>query len=413
MNPTIKKTYTGGEVVPAFGTDAYKASQALQDTPPTTPSSTLVDRYATNKSVINNNPALNVPAPDQGNLREQYRGYAQSTIDAIRSTFDRYINEDTKAKKDLVSKTYLNNLASGMSGSPTGATSEFKAAETGQKKIREDEAKRDSLINEAISNADLRASQEFDKKRAEWINSQKDKAQAELALSGNIKAEAEKEIGNYANKYTYDEWKNTVGPDKVNQYAKETGLDESGLKSLFLKNVKKDDLLSTTGSKNSDGSVSFYKKSYDSKGNITDVKEVARIEAKNKPIKSTHFTDNGIQILYEDGTYETRNLNAGSSTAKQTKPPVGVPKGFTTDDIKKGREILTNNGVGGFTSPSIYTSSYQAWVNNGGTSDSFLKLYPPEEFVNPREIDLYPTFLRPKADKVNKTTTPSDTERVY
>ena len=82
---------------------------------------TLVDRAAAQKSIIANNAALNVSAPDSNAIRESYRSMAQGTVDAIRSQFDKYVNEDTDAKKALETKAYLGSLAAGLSGSPTGA----------------------------------------------------------------------------------------------------------------------------------------------------------------------------------------------------------------------------------------------------------------------------------------------------
>jgi hypothetical protein len=116
------------------------------------------------------------------------------------------------------------------------------------------------------------------------------------------------------------------------------------------------------------------------------------------------LTDNGIQILYTDGSYETRGTPSNNSTT--STDITGTPKGFTQDDIQKGAELFKQYGQGGYAHPAFYVDAYQNWINTGGKASKFLELYPPEMYVAPKDADLVPTFLQPK--KVKKTTT--DTE---
>lgn len=363
----------------------------------------LVDRYAKEKTAINTNPALNIPEPSYDQIRASRRAQAQGLIDVIKNQFDKYIQEDTEAKNRLESKTYLSGLARGMSGSISGASEVHKAAVTGNKKIEQDRADMETAIAKAIADSDLRASQEFETRRKEWLAASADKLAEEQKLNGNIKLNAEAELGTYAKTMTYDEWAKRVGQGKVDQYMKETGMDEEGLRNTFLKGAK-DNLVDTNGTKLSDGSVVFLKKIYDNNGNIIGTKEVGRIKGSNgKTIKESRITDNGVQILYTDGSYEERG-NPGNQTL-----PKGVPKGFSVDDIAKGRSIFENSGHDGYANPGLYVAAYKTFTDNGGTIDAFTKLYPPEEFVNPAETDLFPTFLQPKTTKktTSSTVTPA------
>lgn len=398
-------------------------------TPVVTPqrytSSSMVERYAPERETIRNNPALNVPEPSDTGIREKYRANAQATIDAIRSQFDRYITEDTEAKKKLESKAYLTSLASGLSGSPTGAAKTSEAAEKGEKKIRQTISDREALINKALSDADLRASDEYEKRRQEYLGSASDRVQAEQKLNENVRGTAEKEIAAYASSRSYDEWANQVGENRVRQYMNETGRDENGLRALFLQNVK-NDLVDTSGTKLSDGSIVFMKKVYDENGNLTGTKEISRIQGSaGKTIKDSRLTDNGIQILYTDGTYEERGKgNVGNSPTFGKKVP-GAPSGVTDTEVEVARTKLSTVGASaGYASPYLYRDAFDDWISKGGDRVTFIKLFPPEKYINPAHKNmkaesgeaLFPPYLienvKVPATKTEITNT-SSTGRTY
>lgn len=395
FNKVQKDLNTGNEYVPGKGVVPISRT----DTPPalvTPPTTSLIDRYATEKNAIRDNPNYNAPAPDENAIRESYRQRNQQYVDAIRSQFDKYINEDTQAKADLTSRTYISNLASGMSGTVSGAGKEFKASETGDKKIRADIADREMAIQKVLQDGDLRASQEFDTRRKEYLNSAQDKYNAEATLNGNIKATAFNDITTLAGSgKSYDDLQKS-NPNIIEQYKKETGLDDTSLKAYFLTKIPKQELVDPKGTQLSDGSIVYHQKVTDANGNIS-IKEVGRIQGE-KPIQSTHITDNGVQILYKDGTYKT------IGTPGNNKNTVGTPTGFTEEDIQKGKEILSRSGTGGYAGPGIYYAVYKKWIADGGSDKKFKELYPPEVYADPSRVNDYPTFLQPSSAIVKKET---------
>ena len=388
------------------------------------PKGTLVDRYGPERTAIENNPAMNVKAPNANRLRDQYRGFAQGTVNAIRSQFDKYIQEDTEAKKQLESRAYLSSLASGQSGSPTGATKTYNAAETGEKKVRQTIAERDSLVEKAYGDADLRSSQEYQRQRAEYLNSASDKYAAEQTLNGNVRTAATNELKTFAQNRTFDEWANQAGPEKIKQYMEETGMDETALKAFFLVNTPKDELVSASGTKLGDGTVVWHKKVFDDNGNLTGVTEVARIagSAEGKTIKDSRITDEGVQILYTDGTYETKGTGAGGATPTSGgKQIVGAPQGINDAAIEEGRSRLSNIGAyQGYANPYLYMDMYTDWIEKGGDRAAFIKYFPPTQYINPEHNELkneekdgplIPDYLRSTQKKVtaSSTTTPITT----
>lgn len=102
---------------------------------------------------------------------------------------------------------------------------------------------------------------------------------------------------------------------------------------------------------------------------------------------------------------------AAGYSGSAPSPVKGTPKSFTQEDVSKGREMFAQSGKGGYVDPGVYVGVYQKWLSEGGTPEAFIKLYPPEEFVDPKETDLFPTFLQPKTAKktTTKTTTATST----
>jgi hypothetical protein len=380
----------------------------------------LTDRYAPAQGAVSDPKGLSYSLKDnagkivtyQGTptvnpLRETYRAEAQGTVDAIRSSFESAITARTEQKKKLETKAYLSSLAGGRAASGMGAAETTVASETGQKKVDEAIQEREAKVNQALSNADIRAGSDWTKRQTEYIGAAADQTKATTELASKVKTEAESEISAYAGAMSYDEWSKKVGTPKIQQYMKETGRDETGLQALFLKNAK-NDLVDANGTKLSDGSVVFMKKVFDNKGNLVGTKEVGRVAGSGgKKIKESRITDNGVQILYEDGTYEERGNEPGTSVASG-KPIAGAPTGFIDSDIALGRETLRKFGKGGYANPGLYLQAYQKWIESRGTTAKFKELYPPDEFIDPKEADLVPTYLQPsKAARKGGTTVPA------
>jgi len=295
---------------------------------------TLADRYATDREAIDSNPAYNVEKPKYGNIREQYRQEAQGSVDAIRSTFDKYIAEDTEAKRKLESKAYLSTLASGLTASPTGAGQTTAAAEKGEEKVRATIAERDTKIQEVLSAADLRASNEFNSRRTEYIESATDRAAAEETLRQRINDTALGELELLASSGSYDEI-SKGSPARMEQYMKETGLDETGLRAYFL-SKKKSNLINEKPEIIGNKAVWFSQDP--ATGKIS--KETVDLPDVGKEIEDSRITDAGIQVLYKDGTYEVLGGSVGGGggggngdadkllTVAEAKS-LGVPYGTT------------------------------------------------------------------------------------
>ncbi len=138
----------------------------------------------------------------------------------------------------METRSYLGALAGGRSGSPSGATEQANATAKGQEQITKDLTARENEINQIISGADARASDDFEKQRQEFLANQKDAAAAEKELSGNLKTTAGDEIKTLAaHGLTYDDFVSKYGQARANQYMKDLGTDENGLRITFIKST--------------------------------------------------------------------------------------------------------------------------------------------------------------------------------
>ena len=411
-DPTTGKTIYPTGPVPAFGEPGYNPGPADKPNP-------LVQRYAAQTPApapiaapenpnapsylardVNGNIVQNPGIVTVNPLREASRAAAQGTVDVIKQQWGRVIEEDKAMKRAGESKAYLSALSGGLAFSPTGAAQTKKAADAGQKKVQQDTDTMNALVNQAFANADLRATQDFMKQQEEYLAAAKDQSKARLDLTEKVKKEAEGEITTFASRYSYSEWAQQVGAPRVQQYMRETGLDEEGIKALFLKGAK-DDIIDKDGTKLSDGSVVFLKKKYDTEGNVIGTTEVGRVAGTGgKTIKESRITDNGVQVLYTDGTYEIKGTPGNNPKAPASNKPIaGTPQGFTEDDVQKGKDLFTQFGKNGYAEPAFYVDAYQKWVSSGGTAAKFLQLYPPNIYIDYADRNLVPTYMQPTADK--------------
>lgn len=70
-------------------------------------------------------------------------------------------------------------------------------------------------------------------------------------------------------------------------------------------------------------------------------------------------------------TTSTKPINIGTTTVTQ-------------DEINRGKVQLDQaRGTDGYTDPNLFKAMYDAWLKAGGTADTFIKYYPPKNYINP------------------------------
>lgn len=288
----------------------------------------LTDRYSSDRAAISN--AFNLPAPDEGNVREQYRQQAQALINQVNTKYAAIEAED-RATVDLMNRERrAGNVLNGLSGSSAGAAKTVQTAQEGAKLQKMTADQKAADISAILANAETRGTEEFNRQREAYIAQAKDKYTAEQSLNERIRTDAQNELAQIASSMNYDDFAKQK-PELLQQYMNETGLSELGIKAAFL-NASKDRLLSPDPkivgnkaiwfSQNPDGSIS------QTELDLPDV---------GKEIQDSRITDAGIQVLYSDGTYEVlgggiSGGGGGTRLSVTEAQALGVPYGTTEEE---------------------------------------------------------------------------------
>lgn len=353
--------------VSAVGTGNFGSSTTTQ------PTGTLVDRLTAGKKKIDESNAYSLSSPNETQIRDDMAKRAQSLVNAVNAKYAT-IEANDAATADLMNRERrAGNVLGGLSGSNVGSARTIETAKQGDKLKANTAAQKEAEINAILTDAETRGTAEFKSQRDAFISQQKDRLTAEQTLASNIKSGAENELSSLASKgYTFADLKSK--PALLANYLNETGMTEDQLSQFFLSKTPSQDLLDPSGTKLADGTVTYHVKTYDRAGNVTGVKEVARIAGSgNKPIKQTSISPEGIFILYTDGstefkpaytgkaqpkapalTTEQKNLESAGLSKSESKaqqyflatPPsfqdewnrnvaLGVEKGTTTDAVHK------------------------------------------------------------------------------
>lgn len=117
---------------------------------------------------------------------------------------------------------------------------------------------------------------------------------------------------------------------------------------------------------------------------------------------------NGKMVIY-DGPGSNKVTKSGAAT----KPPVGAPKGVTSDDISAGETRLEGmKGSDGYVDPYKYQDMYNLWASHGGTSAAFAKAYPAKNYVNPEDNDKLPSYLQSPTKTAAASTGPKPSAKI-
>lgn len=344
---------------------------ASTPTPPTpAPSATLTDRYAKDKAGL---AAAFGPttAPDEDQVKETYRQNAQSAIDAINTKYATIEAQDRNTVDLMNREQRASNVLNGLSGAQMGGARTVDTATKGADLVKRTAAQKDSEVQAALSNAETRGTEEFDRQRTEFITNSKDKFAAEQAMASKIKDNAKAEITTLAGNMSYDDLA-TKNPALLKQYQSELGVDENGIKALFLSGSK-GSLLSDTPQIVGNKAIWFSQKP---DGTIS--KTEVEVPAGSSKIKDSRITDHGIQVLYEDGTYKvlgggiggggTDDSSSFSNDDKQALSRAGLQnadqrtRSIYTDSPAGFKQEFSRNGFGnGSVTPDQILHSLSEW----------------------------------------------------
>lgn len=192
---------------------------------------TLVDRYATDRSQIDNTFGTGA-APTEASVRAQYQSNAQASIDAIHAKYASIDAADQDTIDLMKRERNASNVLNGLAGSDRAVAQTIDTAKAGEKVKELTAQQQNSEIQSILSNADTRATEEFAKEKQDFIQNSKDKLTAEQALNDKMKTNATNEMKALAASTSFADLEKS-NPALIQQYMKETGMDYNTLKATF------------------------------------------------------------------------------------------------------------------------------------------------------------------------------------
>lgn len=159
--PQIKASYSGGEVVPTFGSPEYKQAQELARNTATPASTTGVPSPVTGtatdfetpasraaRDYFTSGPGSKMQPVDEQTLRNQALERVRTQVDTINNTYAGLLKEEGVRGTDRLGRTRAVNARSGLGGSDFGNSNLDKTEELNAEKVKALELERVSKINE-------------------------------------------------------------------------------------------------------------------------------------------------------------------------------------------------------------------------------------------------------------------------
>lgn len=233
------------KAVPSPYTDRVNGISRNPDVPNADGSAygSLADRYKTSDRLTKGLGEVDAisaltPAPDQAAINANEAARVQSIINAINQKYASVEARDTETADLLNRERRASNVMRGLTGSDTGTSRTIETVKAGQQ-IKDLTAKsKGAEVQAALTNSQDRASAEFKAQKDAFILASKDKLTAEQGVRDRIQKDAFNEISVLAGSKSWDDLMQQ-NPKLLGQYSEETGLNETALKALFLKETEK------------------------------------------------------------------------------------------------------------------------------------------------------------------------------
>lgn len=295
------------------------------------PASVTAERERLNAQRTQVNQDLNeTPEARNQRIKDETRTNMQTRIDAINNfyTTERAVKE--KQGKEGENRTRALNLNAGLGGSPFASAAATKAEEVSADLLKNVDAERGLKLQEVYGLIDTNAEERI-KAEQDRIAGDQEAYLSSLDKFQSRAQEALKSLG--ASGTTWEDF-TTYEPDRADQLAKDSGLSEDEIKAMLVANRPKEEFVSSTPEivTGQDGQrkAIYFLRSIDPKTNQYKIRqeEVALpASAADKKVKDVRTTDNGLYVIYDDGSWQ----HIGGS-GKITKPKAPASTTLTANE---------------------------------------------------------------------------------
>lgn len=358
-------------------------------------------------------------AKEIADTSDVYTKELASTMDLINAEYAKRTADQTTENTKQTARTRVLNSSTGNLDSGTGITALGTTEKKGSDALTAIETEKNAKIQAAIGSIDqlkfnaIQAATAAKGKEADSYNAER-LAQADKdqkSLEDNLKVIASS--GQSLDSLKTDK-SDPNNPDEPTTYDHliQSGWTPETLKAYFLTNAPKDALVSNTP-QIVGNQATFFTKQADG----TIAQQTLTLPNTNKQVKTvTRVPGEATYVFYTDGTHEALGTGGPTSSNKSSAAKTIKDGGLTTsqDEIgqlndallhgaKIGDTTYAPTGNDGYVDPGLYKALYDKWKGGGGTTQGFVKYFPPAKYVNPAALGL-PAYLQNKTKAPKKTT---------
>lgn len=175
---------------------------------------------------LGNKLSSNLEEPSLEGIRRSKMNAAKAITDAINAQFESVFAREREAGEGREKRTRALNIASGLGGSDFASSAAIKTEQGNQRNMDLIAAERDAKINSILAGVEDRASEEYQRQRAEYTAGLEGEYERKKAAVEEDRARATESIGLLAGEgITFDALKANE-PDIYNQLMKESGMSE-------------------------------------------------------------------------------------------------------------------------------------------------------------------------------------------
>lgn len=275
-------------------------------------------------------------------IRDTETARMKAAIDAITSS---YLQERKAAEvtaRGRLGRGRAISAATGVIGSPMGEASEEEIGQLNKEEMQAIEDKKNVAIGAIMTKTEDRA-REIIRQRQEDAGKNAEKY---ISYLGGVATQAKEDLTNIAKAGSdYDTLAKTDATG-LQKLLEQSGMTEAGARALFIANAPQGTYINKDKPEIVGGKAVFFKQTRDpvtGKMIITSENVDLPEGAAKKKIKSTVSRDDGIYVLYEDGTFD----KVGAKSAALVKAEADARGGGGGEQLYSGLKPATATAVRG------------------------------------------------------------------
>lgn len=348
-------------------------------------------------------------APDKATILAEKRANADSMIKQIQAEFQRELARENEAGAGRNDRVRALNISGGLGGSNFASANALNQEGKNKNIVDLMEKENSAKITAILADVDSRASDAYKEELATYRSSLEGDLERQTKLKDDMRKKALESFAGLAGSgVTLDQLKANE-PEAYKQLQEEFGGNDLEMKAAY-NNSLPDEMRTkyttqTIKGKNGNAVIHRY--------GINPLTKKLEQEDFDTGQDYNTFTNLGSDIkeiggaiyrVSKDGSQFTRlasveaSPKAGGGSVTSGAPAQTVVDQFEAilNDTTKDATGYSVKGDDTYVDPQQYVNAFNRWTSKeiGGSRDSFLKKFPPSQYVNPAANGSLPTYLR-------------------